>query len=792
MSKFVRIGADMSPIDWRSIEGVVNEEDSDDEVMEYTPADVVTVLGFDPLELDDDEPTDNNCGIGPDGFEPGNTCAQGGGGGSEGGMVVDGDDLSSSVKAGKISPSKVVKKLDDIVDKLDNGSITPIQAKTFIEKIEGLAGANTETHSGIRHALEAAKSVAAENSSTSYEDIPYESPTPTSTPDPVFPGSLSSMMEVKTLGGSTGAKLYKDDDGNEFVVKKGNSAAHIKEEYAADKLYQAMGIKVPESTMLDENGVPTKVAKFVEGKQLGQLKGTERAAAIESIKNNFAADALLANWDVAGSGMDNILVDADGNAIRIDNGGSMRFRAKGGAKEFGGAVKELESMRTSANAGKVFGSLTDEQVAGQIYALDTKRESILNAAPEDLRPTLEARLDYMKTWADNKLSPEGKPPEAIQKMLDDLTHGYYKSDTSVKLSQEVALKINKLYDAKNAAIGEAANAGAPKTSKPADNAPHGITDANKIVSHLKGSNGDYSPLYLKKIKFLNELGVADGTLYVPPGTTQAQLDHLASVMPSGTLISKVASMKGAGWKKGGVGVFTAKSAAIISSMPDGKGVIDAKYNTVKTGGKTGVATAPSTGWGKLVKIENGHATLEPAKALSSKKMSEWKNQKLTYAERQAVLDWTNGEYGQIRKAIGKGEIGSKHGAIGIKTEQFLAGVEKAPKYEGVVFRGIKDYGTASAAYVQSLLQTGVGGTWVDKSPHSLSRSPKTAYHFSAGKVLMAVKTKTARSIENLTYHSSEKELIGMPNTKYRVVSMTKNVKTTHGSVNVLVELEEVD
>jgi hypothetical protein len=48
--------------------------------------------------------------------------------------------------------------------------------------------------------------------------------------------------------------------------------------------------------------------------------------------DGFAADVLTANWDAAGENLDNMLVDAQGNITRIDNGGSFLNRAMGARK----------------------------------------------------------------------------------------------------------------------------------------------------------------------------------------------------------------------------------------------------------------------------------------------------------------------------------------------------------------------------------------------------------------------------------------------------------------------------
>ncbi|MBK7918409.1 MAG: hypothetical protein IPJ94_19560 [Chloroflexi bacterium] len=55
---------------------------------------------------------------------------------------------------------------------------------------------------------------------------PFQLPDP-----PGFPSSVADMKVVKGLGGSTGAKLVEDPaTGKRYVLKKGKSAGHLREE----------------------------------------------------------------------------------------------------------------------------------------------------------------------------------------------------------------------------------------------------------------------------------------------------------------------------------------------------------------------------------------------------------------------------------------------------------------------------------------------------------------------------------------------------------------------------------
>jgi hypothetical protein len=67
---------------------------------------------------------------------------------------------------------------------------------------------------------------------------------------------------------------------------------------------------------------------------------------IRDLLEHYPADAWLANYDVAGTHHNNIIVALNNRAARIDNGGALRYRAKGDLKEHFGddATDELFNL----------------------------------------------------------------------------------------------------------------------------------------------------------------------------------------------------------------------------------------------------------------------------------------------------------------------------------------------------------------------------------------------------------------------------------------------------------------
>jgi len=231
-----------------------------------------------------------------------------------------------------------------------------------------------------------------------------------------WPPSLNAVQEVKGLGGSTGAKLVQDENGNLYVMKKGASQAHIQSESSADKLYKEMGVDVPDHRMYGN----TKLARYVEGQTLQQAQTNDPAAynsAIKRLQDNFAADALLANWDVIGLNKDNILIDKKGKVWRIDNGGALAYRAQGAKKSAAGWNNNptaIFSMRKQGVAGSVFGKMSWNQVAASIDKLPSKI-GISNSSK------IGARLAKLKDLS--SLIKSGMPEADIENYMTALWSG---------------------------------------------------------------------------------------------------------------------------------------------------------------------------------------------------------------------------------------------------------------------------------------------------------------------------------------------------------------------------------
>jgi hypothetical protein len=214
-----------------------------------------------------------------------------------------------------------------------------------------------------------------------------------------IPG-YKNVTFISSLDGSTGAKLYKNSTAKKWVIKQSSKGEggfeQVKTEALVDDIYEALGIRVPKHKLDVEN--KALILEYIDGKILGHTSKAEYDTAAAELRKGFIVDALLANWDVIGMHRDNIILPKDGSSpVRIDNGGSLTFKATGGKKPFTKVVSEINTMRNksiSPTAYEVFGSLTDTEIDNQIKTIIVPNyDKILSLTPDELKETMKARMD---------------------------------------------------------------------------------------------------------------------------------------------------------------------------------------------------------------------------------------------------------------------------------------------------------------------------------------------------------------------------------------------------------------
>ena len=129
----------------------------------------------------------------------------------------------------------------------------------------------------------------------------------------------------------------------------------------------------------------------------GQSSYREEQAKSPDIRSGFLADTYLANWDVVGLVFDNIMKDANGNMYRVDNGGSLNFRAQGGLKDFlPNDIPELKNMlNPDFSAGQVFAGITEEELQDRIRAMVIAQETYRKILGKIVIPNFERQVSGM-------------------------------------------------------------------------------------------------------------------------------------------------------------------------------------------------------------------------------------------------------------------------------------------------------------------------------------------------------------------------------------------------------------
>lgn len=262
-----------------------------------------------------------------------------------------------------------------------------------------------------------------------------------------FPPDPTALKVVRGLGGSTGAQLVEDADGNRYVLKTGANADHVREEFAAEMVYRAAGVPVPESHLYEDDfGRPLKLSRFVEGKTYDQLDARGKEAAKGRVAKGYAADALVGNWDVLGADGDNVLIDSKGVAWRVDVGGSMRMRAQGAAKlgrDWNAYPTELWSLKRSTGAvdrirASVFDAINHDERMRQVRDLVKRKKELLAAANPENRDVLAARIDQMEDLLNvNETLKADHWREGYRDQFCEHTLGYRNEGISDRLPKEM-------------------------------------------------------------------------------------------------------------------------------------------------------------------------------------------------------------------------------------------------------------------------------------------------------------------------------------------------------------------
>tara|TARA_R100000808_G_scaffold10395_1_gene27665 strand:- start:38205 stop:42197 length:3993 start_codon:yes stop_codon:yes gene_type:complete len=220
------------------------------------------------------------------------------------------------------------------------------------------------------------------------------------------PGNWDDVLEKTSgkLGYNEGGIFKHKQTGQQYYIKFSSSGndQQVNSEALANKLYELCGIGTLGADVISFQGKTALKSAWnpdLEQVNINDMKNEP------GIMNSFVIDAWLANWDVIGPNHDNTQKSGD-KIIKVDSGGSLKFRGAGESKPFPSTVSELESLRDPAKAKvayQVFQNISEENLKAGAQILkgvkDSHIEDIVGASSipisqqQEMADTLKARRD---------------------------------------------------------------------------------------------------------------------------------------------------------------------------------------------------------------------------------------------------------------------------------------------------------------------------------------------------------------------------------------------------------------
>lgn len=220
------------------------------------------------------------------------------------------------------------------------------------------------------------------------------------------------------MGIRTGGKPQKGPETEAVkLVAPEDAAQMLNKERDKRILADALGHEPPteERVAAAEDNFPkapvraTLVYPTLEGK----TKRIDKPSA--ELGAHYMTDALVGNWDFVGLTDDNVLWDPEGKPFRVDQGGTLTFRAQGKAKPFGPVPTEVWTLLGPKGQG--FGKVSISEKAMHDQAREIAKKltperigELVDAAPwrtpelrDDVKDMLKARVGWMRDFAAGKV-----------------------------------------------------------------------------------------------------------------------------------------------------------------------------------------------------------------------------------------------------------------------------------------------------------------------------------------------------------------------------------------------------
>ena len=216
-------------------------------------------------------------------------------------------------------------------------------------------------------------------------------------------------------GSNPGGVMRDPHTNDEHYVKFYKNHDQARSEVAAAKVYEAVGANTLKPRLVRYKGQLGVAAKWQNLRALGpegyhhQEHETYGEQDHHELARHFHAAVLTKNWDTVGLEHDNLKKTKDGKLTTVDAGGSFKYRAMGGPKEYGADIKEHSSLRDGTNhqSKAAFGGLKHEHFASHKDTLNSLTHENVH------RIFKEAGVDSPEEHTANLLSRRDKIVEKL-------------------------------------------------------------------------------------------------------------------------------------------------------------------------------------------------------------------------------------------------------------------------------------------------------------------------------------------------------------------------------------------
>lgn len=207
---------------------------------------------------------------------------------------------------------------------------------------------------------------------------------PTSTPTAK---QINNMKVVPGPTGSNPAEWREDANGKKYLIKTPAKPEQADNEAAVATIYNMFGVGAP-TGVIEDGGTRKPV---ITGLDLRKTTMTPQLQA--EARKHMGLDMLLSNWDVRPG--DNVVLDANGNLVRVDAGGGGMFRARGGDRmnfKPGGQWIEPASMLASGSFGQqLYGTVTNGDMVSAMQQVQGVDIGAIDAAMQKAGVSPEVR-----------------------------------------------------------------------------------------------------------------------------------------------------------------------------------------------------------------------------------------------------------------------------------------------------------------------------------------------------------------------------------------------------------------